>query len=396
MTAAEEPRRVRGAVAPTDPLTGALTRAALGPRFAAISRRVSTVGLLLVDLDQFKSINDAFGHAAGDAVLREFGVRARTILREGDLLIRYGGDEFVVVLPNVQLRTAHEVAERLLTGVSGRPIPATPPVSVTLSIGCAATDGGTGATSLSDLLEQADAHLYQAKRQGRNQVVSAQEAPSNGGPAVEAADDDGRLIERDGVFAQMLAWLDGLQAAERGLLRVLAAPGGGMSRFLGAVEGIGRLRGFEVLRLAGNPAVRLRQYGALDEARNDLDGSEPHDFQRVLAWAQQSDAAGVLIIADRVSEIDAATLDLLWRVVSHPGVRCVGLVVGLRPELGDVVELPDLPLRSRGSPAAVQHVRGAGVAARDAALGGAAGVQCMAARADRWLSSVTFWRPYDS
>ena len=77
-------------------------------------------------------------------MLREFGVRARTTLREGDLLIRYGGDEFVVVLPNARLAAAHEVAERLLAAVSGRPIPGTPPLTVTLSIGCAAADATTG------------------------------------------------------------------------------------------------------------------------------------------------------------------------------------------------------------------------------------------------------------
>ena len=346
MTAGGEPRgRVRGAAVSTDPLTGALTRDALDQRFAAVRRRVSTVGLLLIDIDHFKSINDAFGHAAGDAVLREFGVRARTSLRGGDLLIRYGGDEFVVILPNTRLAAAHEVAERLLASVNGRPIPGTPPLSVTLSIGCAVADTNTDVPALPALLEQADVHLYQAKRLGRNQVVSTREA-APAGPSVEAVDADGRLIERDSAFAQMLAWLDGLPASERGLLRVLAAPGAGLTRFLGAVEGMARLRGFQVLALAGSPALRLRQYGALSEARNGTSDGDLHDLQNLLVWAQQSDAAGVLIIADRVSEIDGATLKLLSHVVAHPGVRCVGLVAGLHLGLGETAGLPDLPLRA--------------------------------------------------
>ena len=126
----EPPRRVRGAATRLDPLTGALQRAALESTFAAIRRRATCISLLLVDLDHFKSINDAFGHARGDAVLQEFGVRARTVLRGGDLLIRYGGDEFVVLLPNARLAKAHEAAERLLAAVKGQALP-----------GVAATDG---------------------------------------------------------------------------------------------------------------------------------------------------------------------------------------------------------------------------------------------------------------
>ncbi len=199
-------------------------------------RHATSVGLLLIDLDHFKSINDAFGHAAGDAVLHEFGVRARAILRGGDLLIRYGGDEFVAILPNAQLAAAHEVAERLRAYVSGRPFPSTPPLTVTLSIGCTVVDTATGKLSLADLMAQADARLYQAKRLGRNRVVSVEEALPVVAPLIEPADEQGRLIERDGAFAQMLTWLEELSAGERGLLRVLGAPGVGLTRFLRAVE----------------------------------------------------------------------------------------------------------------------------------------------------------------
>jgi diguanylate cyclase (GGDEF)-like protein len=339
-------RRIRGATTGIDPLTGALARAALDPGFAAARRHAASVGILLIDIDHFKSINDAFGHAAGDAVLREFGVRARMVLRAGDLLIRNGGDEFVVVLPNAKLGAAHEVAERLLTAVNSRPFPGAPPLTVTLSVGCSVADATTSAPALSKLLEQADAHLYQAKRQGRNQVISAMEAPSTVVSAVEAADADGRLIERDTAFGQMLAWLDGLPSAERGLLRVLAVPGVGLTRFLGAVEGVARLRGYQVLALAGSPALRLRRYGALAEARNGIVDGEPPDHNRLLAWARQADAAGIMVIVDRISEIDIATLELLWQMVAQPGARCIGLVVGMRPGLAEVARLPDLPLRA--------------------------------------------------
>lgn len=322
-------------------------RAALAPAFAAARRRVSAVALLLIDLDNFKSINDAFGHATGDAVLREFGVRARDVLRDGDVLIRYGGDEFVVVLPKAHLAQAHQVAERLLAYVSGRPIASSPPLTLTLSIGCADVDLTTPDLPLATLLERADAHLRQAKRRGRNQVVSMAEAPPTAATPVAAADAQGRLIERDSAFAKMLAWLDALTEGERGLLRVVSAPGIGLTRFLGAVERTARLRGYQLLSLAGHPALRLRQYGALAECSACGSGDvDPHDLEHLLAWAQLAPATGLLVIVDRVSEVDAATLELLGQLVAQQGLLRVGLVIGLHPGLAELVRLPDLPVRA--------------------------------------------------
>jgi diguanylate cyclase (GGDEF)-like protein len=331
----------------TDPLTGAVQRTELAPALAAACREALSTGLLLIDLDHFKSINDAFGHAAGDAVLHEFGVRARTILRGGDLLVRYGGDEFVVILPNASLAAAHEVAVRLRTYVCSRPFPGRPPLTVTLSIGCAVADEATGSLSLNELMARADAHLYQAKRQGHNCVVSSEETSPAGAPPVAAADAQGRLIERDGAFTEMLAWLDALSRGERGLLRVLGAPGVGLTRFLQVVASTARLRGYRVLALTGTPALGLRQYGVLAEALVDTGNDEElSDLQRLLALIQPIEATGFLVIVDRLGDVDAATWVLLRQLVAHPAVGRVGLVVGLNPGLAELGRLPDLPVRA--------------------------------------------------
>jgi len=326
----------------TDSLTGALPRAALDPEFAAIRRSVQSVGLLLIDLDHFKSINDAFGHAAGDAVLRAFAERARGVLRGQDLLIRYGGDEFVAVLPNAQLGVAHDVAERLLAGVSSHPFPGKPPLTVTVSIGCVVADALTD-ESLADLIERADARLYQAKRRGRNQVVSTDVLSPAIGAHVAATDAHGRLVERDNVFAEVVAWLGGLSTGRRGLLRIVGAPGVGLTRFLSTVGETARLRGYQVLTLTGSPALRLRQYGALAEGVGDI-GGDLHDLQSPLAWTQPADTTGLLVIVDRMSQVDPATLEFLAQLMAQPQLRRVGLVVGLHAGLHEVGRLPDLPL----------------------------------------------------
>ena len=129
----------------------------------------------------------------------------------------------------------------------------------------------------------------------------------------------------------MVAWLDALPAAERGLLRVVGAPGVGLTRFLGAVESMARLRGYQILTLTGSPALRLRQYGALAETLgNTEDGAEP-DLQHLLAWAHPAEASGTPGDRgpgrrDRRGDAGVALAD-----GGPPGIGRVGVVVGLHP-----------------------------------------------------------------
>ncbi len=330
----------------TDPLTGALPREALASVFDTAQHVATSIGLLMIDLDNFKSINDAFGHATGDLVLHTFAADARSVLRANDTLIRYGGDEFVVVLPSASLAAAHEVAERVRISVAGHAMPTTPPLTVSVSVGCSCTDATTPQLSLTDLLAQADGRLYQAKRRGRNQVVSVEDVPSAAEAAEVAADTQGRLIERDGAFTQALTWLDAVLAGERGLLRVVGAPGVGMSRFLEAVARMARLRGYQVLTLTGSPALGLRQYGALSDALSSAPSGEQHDAHELLEVPAPGEARGFLVILDRASDIDASTLELVWQLVAHPGAGRIGVVVGHNPAAAEVGRLPDLRVRA--------------------------------------------------
>jgi diguanylate cyclase (GGDEF)-like protein len=152
-----------------DPLTRALNRNAFDARVAELRHHGRTAGtpvaLLLGDLDGFKAINDAHGHATGDEVLKEVAQRLRTSLRAFESLYRIGGEEFAVLLPEVSAPQAFELAERLRAAVDEATAGG---VRVTMSFGVSANDPHE-AFDYDQLFDRADAALYEAKRGGRNQ-----------------------------------------------------------------------------------------------------------------------------------------------------------------------------------------------------------------------------------
>jgi diguanylate cyclase (GGDEF)-like protein len=158
----------------TDMLTGLFNRRHMDEQLrAAIKtarRHGQEIGLLLLDVDHFKTVNDTYGHAGGDAVLRELARRIKGELRAGDVAGRWGGEEFLVLLPQVGLDGAIEAGERVRTVVAARPFDAAGQViNVTVSGGCSA---GLG-PSAEELVHQADTGLYRAKDGGRNRIVAA-------------------------------------------------------------------------------------------------------------------------------------------------------------------------------------------------------------------------------
>jgi diguanylate cyclase (GGDEF)-like protein len=167
----------------TDELTGVMTRRALRELFAALLsdalRREKQVAALMLDLDHFKTVNDRYGHPAGDAVLRHVANTMQSHLRADALLARYGGEEFAIVTPVDDMRTARIVAERLRNAIASTPITVAPQIQlkVTVSIGVAMCTQGQ---ALDMALLRADEALYRAKRAGRDRVeisITATNAP---------------------------------------------------------------------------------------------------------------------------------------------------------------------------------------------------------------------------
>ncbi|NEU13726.1 PleD family two-component system response regulator [Methylobacterium sp. BTF04] len=175
---------LRGAVqasmelAITDGLTGLHNRryldSHLGALFDEAALRNRPVAALMLDIDRFKTINDTYGHEAGDEVLRAFAERIRTHTRGIDIVARYGGEEIVIILPDAEADGAYTIAERIRERIEATPFSIqrdTRTVTVTVSIGVAwrrAEDAGAA-----DMLKRADLALYRAKSSGRNRVEAA-------------------------------------------------------------------------------------------------------------------------------------------------------------------------------------------------------------------------------
>jgi len=160
----------------TDALTSLFNRRYMETHLATLLEQAASRGkplsLLIVDIDYFKSINDGHGHDAGDDVLREFALRIRKSIRNIDLACRYGGEEFVIVMPETDMAVATVVAERLRRRIASEPFAiqnGTRLIDVTISVGIAALAGA--ADTAAALLKRADTALYRAKRDGRNRVV---------------------------------------------------------------------------------------------------------------------------------------------------------------------------------------------------------------------------------
>lgn len=153
-------------LARTDALTGLLNRHALDDVLPELARDDEVVSVALIDLDHFKEINDRFGHAVGDDVLRATAAAIGSVMRLDDCVVRLGGDELLLVLPNVSRETAESIAERARVQIGQLAV--APGCAVTASAGVAQREHGEPRTRL---FERVDAALYRAKSEGRNRVA---------------------------------------------------------------------------------------------------------------------------------------------------------------------------------------------------------------------------------
>lgn len=163
------------ALAVTDDMTGLYNRRYLDRHLSVMLEKAQSqdrdMALMILDIDHFKAVNDTYGHDAGDAALKEFAARLKRNIRGVDLACRFGGEEFVVLMPDTDHQQAEAVAERVRNAIAERSfdVGAGRPLSLTVSAGVALneTEGDTPET----LIKRADLALYRAKREGRNRVV---------------------------------------------------------------------------------------------------------------------------------------------------------------------------------------------------------------------------------
>ncbi len=161
-----------------DQLTGLYNRrylaSHLGKLLQKASEENSQVSCLIIDMDFFKAVNDEHGHDVGDEVLREFGQRLASNVREMDMACRYGGEEFVLILPDTDISFAYMIAERLRQEVADQPfVVSTGALNLSLTISIGVTASRADSDTSDSFLKRADEALYSAKRDGRNRVVAA-------------------------------------------------------------------------------------------------------------------------------------------------------------------------------------------------------------------------------
>jgi len=167
-------------LAAVDPLTDAYNRrfglGRLREEFSRAIRAENPLGVLMFDLDHFKRVNDTYGHLVGDRVLRAVARACRRVIRDGDVLIRYGGEEFLVVLPGAGRDDVTQVGERIRQAVAETAVDeGDQRIAITVSLGGSVyqeTDG-----SPDELIAKADAALYEAKESGRNRLLLASDGP---------------------------------------------------------------------------------------------------------------------------------------------------------------------------------------------------------------------------
>ena len=306
-----------------DPLTGTEARQHLNSRieelFRLYHRFKDPFSMLFIDVDYFKSINDAFGHSRGDEVLKELARRMQAEIREVDTLIRYGGDEFIVILPRTNLQRATVLANRIHHEVCFHPFPGTPPVYLTISIGVAACpeDGLTPET----IFHCSDQRLYNGKRHGRNRIINS----DSGTITADTEYTHARLIERDAELQRIHDFLDNLNDQTRAMLRLTGPPGSGQSRMLDESEKIARLRGYAVLRLCPNPALRTRSLGALDEASYSI-SDQLCPSAGITAYSETfatylNGKAGLVVLVDGINDLDGGSLEYLQTLYLESNIQ---------------------------------------------------------------------------
>ncbi|MEJ2509469.1 MAG: EAL domain-containing protein [Gammaproteobacteria bacterium] len=211
-----------------DPLTGLPNRTAMQQTLAQLhsetAARDGVYSILLADLDRFKLVNDGFGHAAGDALLRHFAGRVASGMRDQDSLGRWGGEEFVCLLPDTTIAQAVDVAERLRQKLAAAPFAIEERLLyATISIGVASypQDG----EDVGEILRTADAALFEAKRQGRNRVQSSEQISGN---IFSIASEVSQAIAEDRLvpaYQPIVNLADGEVMAEESLARIVKPDG---------------------------------------------------------------------------------------------------------------------------------------------------------------------------
>ncbi|NLL06546.1 MAG: diguanylate cyclase [Clostridiaceae bacterium] len=329
-----------------DTLTGAYSRALLNEQFPDEVERCSRYGiplsLCLIDIDYFKSINDAYGHIRGDQVLQTFVKRLNSLMRKSDILFRYGGDEFVLLMMNTHKKQALSLTNRLLDKIRMVPFSGEPPLNISLSIGVAGYP--EDASDAEAMFNIADRRCYEAKRRGRGQVVGETYEYQNDIVFNELS----RLIEREEALSRLDCFFELLPERGNGVLSIVGPQGSGRTSFLSKIEATAKMSNYEVLFLSAKYELKSKAYGLLTEAKSenlDFTKFNTEDFEdSILRRLKNKSKSGFIIILDNLAFVDHATLNLLRKFLMGMKFPCFGLVYSSEPDTTRNFEYLTVPL----------------------------------------------------
>lgn len=290
-----------------DPLTGVFSRSCFQARFPEEIDRARQydehLTMMIIDIDYFKSINDAFGHSRGDEVIRQFAGKIHKTIRRSDRMFRYGGDEFVLLLPNTSKTEARILAERLIDAVHSTPFLNDPPVTLTCSIGMSGFPDD--AQTPAELFEQADQRLLDAKSHGRDRYVH--ESISSA-PAIILTELDGKIIERDFEMEAFSRFLDLLADARRGVMVITGQPGSGKTQCL--IEFMKQSAMLGYLCIECDPILH----------------KSIHDIQQYLESLQSETSPPIIIAIDNIQSFDRSILMRIVQMTLNSRTPVAGLI----------------------------------------------------------------------
>ena len=310
-----------------DELTGALGRAEFTRRLELLQRQYAEVGgefaIAMMDLDHLKTINDVYGHAAGDAAIRTVAMRCRHVLRATDLLFRYGGDEFVILLPDTGQAEATAVLKRVRAHITANPIDAGQQLAVTVSLGVASSAERRDA-EVTDVLLRADSRLLQAKRAGRNSLASED------GPVLGTSPDafsQTRLFGRDSELTQLDSFLGSRREGSRArTLQLQGVPGSGLSRLMLEAGIRARLKGLAVRHLDVKPQHRSLHLRALELAYSDEISADASTEALAIRLRNDAETHGLVILLENGRHLDPGSRQLLAERLQSPGTLLIEAV----------------------------------------------------------------------
>ena len=305
-----------------DALTGALSRAA-GEAFlrAALQGALLPVAVLFLDVDHFKSINDAFGHAAGDEALKFVAQTLQNVVGERGQVVRLGGDEFLVLLPQTEREDAQALAEEILATFRSKVVSRSYPLHLRLSIGVAVAPEDT--QDADELLKIADNRHYFAKNSGGHRVVATDRFPVEDLIAVPR-----RPVGQREQLAQLYHDMNKMLGHESGIIHIHSMQYGGAGTFIAQAQAIASLQNYIVLTAEATPALHLRYLGvfarALEAALPAEDYCAPETAEDVWNLLDKLTASvpsyeGIMFLLTNAEWLDKASAELIQRLLSNPG-----------------------------------------------------------------------------